>query len=94
MNTLFFVSEKNENCHISKYIISARFAKRWKRGKNKSRFYSVLPSLPTPPHTPHSPIEAGKKGRRKQKNKGEKERKKKRKWAQRETGAIPTLQTE
>jgi hypothetical protein len=59
MNTLF-VSEKNENCHISKYIISARFAKRWKRGKNKSRFYSVLPSLPTPPppppphHFPHS----------------------------------------
>jgi hypothetical protein len=53
MNTLFFVSEKNENCHISKYIISARFAKRWKRGKNKSRFYSVLPSLPTPPHPTH-----------------------------------------
>jgi hypothetical protein len=46
MNTLFFVSEKNENCHISKYIISARFAKRWKR-KNLGSIVSSPPiSMP------------------------------------------------
>lgn len=63
MNSLF-ASEKNENCHISKYIISARFAKRWKRKKKEkkiSMFYSVLPSLPKPPPpttTPLSPFHA------------------------------------
>jgi hypothetical protein len=90
MNTLF-VSEKNENCHISKYIISAGKEKK-KKKKKISRFYSVLPSLPHPHHTAF-PIPCLKE-RRKQKNKGEKKREKKRMWAQRETGAIPTLQTE
>jgi hypothetical protein len=55
MNTLFFVSEKNENCHISKYIISARFAKRWKREKKKKKenLGSIVSSPLSPPHPTH-----------------------------------------
>jgi hypothetical protein len=73
MNTLF-VSEKNENCHISKYIISARFAKRWKR-----KYLGFIVSSPrSPAHPRHHtafPIPCLKERRRKQKNKGKKEKK-------------------